>query len=62
MELNQLNKSDKTVGIILLFCFVFWFLSKTEVAGFVLFGVVYERGVFPMIIVTIICAGYFFYK
>src|SRR5690606_15149142 len=50
---------DKAFSIMLLFCFIFWFLSKTEVAGFVLFDVVYEMGVFPMILLAVLCTLYF---
>jgi len=50
---------DKAFSIMLVFCFIFWFLSKTEVVGFVLFGVVYEMGVFPMILLAVLCTLYF---
>jgi len=59
MNLRQLSLTDKVSSIMLLFCFIFWFFSKTEVAGFVLFGVIYQIGVFPMILLTVLCTSYF---
>src|SRR5690554_2140016 len=59
MNLRQLSLTDKVSSIMLLFCFIFWFFSKTEVAGFVLFGVIYQMGVFPMILLAVLCTSYF---
>ena len=59
MNLRQLSLTDKVSSIMLLFCFIFWFFSKTEVAGFVLFGVIYQIGVFPMILLAVLCTSYF---
>lgn len=56
---NNLSIFDKIITIILILCFLFWFFSKTELAGFVLFGVVYEMGVFPMILLAVLCTVYF---
>lgn len=59
MNLRQLSLIDKVSSIMLLFCFIFWFFSKTEVAGFVLFGVIYQIGVFPMILLAVLWTSYF---
>ena len=59
---NRLTDWDKIVAIAAILCFVFWFLSKTDFSGSVLFGVVYEMGVFPMMALGIICTGYFLIK
>lgn len=59
MNLHQLSLIDKTFSIMLLFCFVFWFLSKTELMNFIFVAGLYEMGVFPMIALAVLCTFYF---
>lgn len=57
---NRLTDWDKIVAIATILCFIFWVLVKIPIMwDFVLFGVVYEMGVFPMILLAVLCTLYF---
>ena len=57
---NRLTDWDKIVAIATILCFIFWVLAKIPIMwDFVLFGVVYEMGVFPMILLAVLCTFYF---
>lgn len=57
---NRLTDWDKIVAIATILCFIFWVLAKIPIMrDFVLFGVVYEMGVFPMILLAVLCTLYF---
>lgn len=48
---NRLTDWDKIVANATILCFIFWVLVKIPIMwDFVLFGVVYEMEVFPMIL------------
>lgn len=57
---NRLTDWDKIVAIATILCFIFWVLAKIPIMrDFVLFGVVYEMEVFPMILLAVLCTFYF---
>jgi hypothetical protein len=58
----QINSFDDFVLVFQIGTFMFWFLSKTTVACFTLFGVFYELGVFFALALAFVCPVYFLIK
>lgn len=61
--MEKINRTDKTFGILVVFCFIFWVLAKIRVAfEFIPFDILYEATWLIVALLAITCTLYFLYK
>jgi len=61
--MKKINKTDKTFGILVVFCFIFWVLAKIPVAfEFIPFGILYQATWLVVALLALTCTLYFLYK